>query len=235
MSGPTSSPRSVPRRTAVLSVLAAVLAAAVVITVVVITLTRADDDGSATSSSSTSALAQGGPAGSTTASPESTTGSTTSSGLTTESSTETSTESPTPATAATTEPTAPAPWEEAGEEAGVPTPSADELTGIVHLLTATDADDAEKSRYLEAEDAIVVPQTVSRIGLFRAPRGGSEVTGPVTREGDTATAQLHAWSQGIPDVSMQITFVRRDGTWRLSSSSVCSGVRTIGLPIYCNA
>jgi hypothetical protein len=117
----------------------------------------------------------------------------------------------------------------------VPTPGTDELTDIVHLLTASDASDAEKEKYLESTDALIVPQTVSRVGLFRAPRGGSEITGPVERDGDTVTAHLNAWSQGIPDVSLPITFVYRDGTWRLSSASVCTGVRTVGLPVYCNA
>lgn len=123
----------------------------------------------------------------------------------------------------------------ADASSGVPTPTPEELSEIVYFLTATDAPDEEKKRYLEAEDAIIVPQTVSRTGIFRAPRGGSEVTGPVTREGDTVTAQLHSWSQGIPDVNIPIQFIYRDGTWRLASSSICLGVQTVGLPIYCNA
>ena len=49
------------------------------------------------------------------------------------------------------------------------------------------------------------------------------------------TARLHASSAGIPDVAMPIVFVRRDGNWRLSSDSLCQGVRTLGLPIFCNA
>jgi hypothetical protein len=116
-----------------------------------------------------------------------------------------------------------------------PDPSVDDLNGIVTFLTATDASDDAKRRNIESADALIVPQTVSRIGLFRAPRGGARITGPVERDGDRVTAQLNAHSTGIPDVSMPVDFVYVDGTWRLASSSICQGVSTIGLPIYCNA
>ena len=55
------------------------------------------------------------------------------------------------------------------------------------------------------------------------------------RNGDTITVQLHSFSAGIPDISMPINFVYKDGNWRLASSSMCQGVKTVGLPIYCNA
>ncbi|WP_406604869.1 hypothetical protein [Corynebacterium kroppenstedtii] len=116
-----------------------------------------------------------------------------------------------------------------------PNPSLDELNGIVYFLTATDASDEAKKANIEAPDAVVVPKTVSRIGLFRAPRGGSRLTGPMERNGDTITVQLHSFSAGIPDISMPINFVYKDGNWRLASSSMCQGVKTVGLPIYCNA
>lgn len=116
-----------------------------------------------------------------------------------------------------------------------PNPSLDELNGIVYFLTATDASDEAKKANIEAPDAVVVPKTVSRIGLFRAPRGGSRLTGPMERNGDTITVQLHSFSAGIPDISMPIDFVYKDGNWRLASSSMCQGVKTVGLPIYCNA
>ncbi|WP_296103156.1 hypothetical protein [uncultured Corynebacterium sp.] len=116
-----------------------------------------------------------------------------------------------------------------------PDPSLDELNGIVYFLTATDASDEAKKANIEAPDAVVVPKTVSRIGLFRAPRGGSRLTGPMERNGDTITVQLHSFSAGIPDISMPINFVYKDGNWRLASSSMCQGVKTVGLPIYCNA
>ena len=114
-------------------------------------------------------------------------------------------------------------------------PTIEELNGIVHFLTATDASDSAKTRNIEAPDAVVVPKTVSRIGLFRAPRGGSTVSGPIKRDGNRITVHLDAHSAGIPTVSMPITFVYKDGNWRLASSSMCAGVRTLGLPIYCNA
>ncbi|MDN8623907.1 MULTISPECIES: hypothetical protein [Corynebacterium] len=116
-----------------------------------------------------------------------------------------------------------------------PNPSLDELNGIVYFLTATDASDEAKKANIEAPDAVVVPKTVSRIGLFRAPRGGSRLTEPMERHGDTITVQLHSFSAGIPDISMPIDFVYKDGNWRLASSSMCQGVKTVGLPIYCNA
>lgn len=120
-------------------------------------------------------------------------------------------------------------------------PSLEDLNNIVYFLTATDAPDAAKARNIESQDAIIVPQTVSRIGLFRAPRGGSRVTGPIEHgsnggnSGNSITVQLTAFSAGIPDVSMPINFVYLNGTWRLANSSLCNGVRTVGLPIYCNA
>ena len=114
-------------------------------------------------------------------------------------------------------------------------PTLDELNGIVFALTATDLSDETKARNIEVSDAIIVPQTVSRVGLFRAPRGGSRLHGPIDRNGDRLTVRLEAYSAGIPNVSMPITFVYTGGNWRLASESLCAGVRTVGLPIYCNA
>lgn len=114
-------------------------------------------------------------------------------------------------------------------------PTVEELGGIITFLTATDASDEAKARNIESADALIVPTTVSRIGLFRAPRGSSSLSGPLQRDGDRITAHLTARSAGIPDVSTSVTFVRIGGNWRLSNSSLCSGVRAVGLPIYCNA
>lgn len=115
-------------------------------------------------------------------------------------------------------------------------PTIAQLNDLVYFLVATPAADEAKARNLEGgQGAVVVPQTVYRVGFFRAPRGGSRVSGPLERDGDRITAQLRASSAGIPDVAMPIVFVRRDGNWRLSSDSLCQGVRTLGLPIFCNA
>lgn len=130
-----------------------------------------------------------------------------------------------------------APAEPIGEGYAVTSqdPTLDELNGIVFALTATDLSDETKARNIEVPDAIIVPQTVSRVGLFRAPRGGSRLHGPIDRNGDRLTVRLEAYSAGIPNVSMPITFVYTGGNWRLASESLCAGVRTVGLPIYCNA
>ncbi len=115
-------------------------------------------------------------------------------------------------------------------------PTVAQLNDLVYFLVATSAADEAKARNLEGgQGAVVVPQTVYRVGFFRAPRGGSRVSGPLERDGERITARLHASSAGIPDVAMPIVFVRRDGNWRLSSDSLCQGVRTLGLPIFCNA
>lgn len=113
-------------------------------------------------------------------------------------------------------------------------PTIEDLNNIVFFLTTTDAPSEAKSRNIEVQEAIVVPQTVSRIGLFRAPRGGSLLTDPV-RNGNTITVNLHAYSAGIPNINMSIDFVYADGSWRLAALSMCKGVKTVGLPIYCNA
>ncbi|AGP31920.1 hypothetical protein [Corynebacterium terpenotabidum] len=221
-------PPTVDRRTILLSVLLSTLATSLVIALGIIALNSGDTGNQIVSLSPSAAGDAPADRSSTATSSATATASSRTTASTTSTGTPGGTGSGTGA-ASTTEPSS------GTSTTTVPTPTASELGEIVHLLTATDASDEEKSRYIEASDALIVPQTVSRIGLFRAPRGGSEVTGPVERDGDTVTAQLHAWSQGIPDVSMPIQFVYRDGTWRLSSSSICSGVRTVGLPIYCNA
>lgn len=114
-------------------------------------------------------------------------------------------------------------------------PSVDDLNAIIWFLVATDAPSSAKARNIETEQAIVVPDTVSRIGLFRAPRGGFRVSGPVRGGGDRITAHLNAFSQGTPEVSLDVDFVRVGGNWRLADSSMCNGVRAVGLPIHCNA
>lgn len=115
-------------------------------------------------------------------------------------------------------------------------PSLADLNNIVYFITATPASDEAKARNIEAGmGGVIVPKTVYNLGLFRAPRGWSRVTGPMQRSGDAITVQLHSFSSGMPGVDMPITFVRQDGVWKLASSSLCAGVRTVGLPIYCNA
>ena len=115
-------------------------------------------------------------------------------------------------------------------------PTLDDLNAIVHLLVATPSDDAAKARNLEAgTGGVVVPRTVYNLGIFRAPQGWKRITGPVERSGDTITATLHSESAGRPSIRTRVVFVKRDGNWKLSTRSVCEGVRTVGLPISCGA
>ncbi|WP_182347301.1 hypothetical protein [Tomitella gaofuii] len=114
-------------------------------------------------------------------------------------------------------------------------PTLADLNNLVYFITATAASDEAKARNIEAGmGGVIVPKTVYNLGLFRAPRGWSRVTGPVQRQGNRITVQLHSFSAGMPGVDMPIAFVRQGGVWKLASSSLCAGVRTVGLPIYCN-
>ena len=113
-------------------------------------------------------------------------------------------------------------------------PTLDDLNAIVHLLVATPAGDDAKARNLEAGmGGVVVPQTVYNLGIFRAPQGWKRITGPIEHAGDRITATLHSESVGRPSIRTRVVFVKRDGNWKLSTQSVCEGVRTVGLPIAC--
>lgn len=117
-----------------------------------------------------------------------------------------------------------------------PTPSLDDLNAIIHFLVATPASDAAKAENLEGgRAAVLIPQTVYRLGLFRAPLGWKEVSGPLELSQDRAVATLDSESAGRPGVHTRIQFVYRDGNWRLANASICEGVRTVGLPLECPA
>ncbi|AZA10731.1 hypothetical protein [Corynebacterium gerontici] len=117
-----------------------------------------------------------------------------------------------------------------------PNPSLDELNAIIHFLVATPASDEAKAANLEGgRAAVMIPQTVYRLGLFRAPLGWKEVTGPLELGQDRAVATLISESAGRPGVHTRIQFVYRDGNWRLANASICEGVRTVGLPLECPA
>ncbi|GGG80703.1 hypothetical protein [Corynebacterium pelargi] len=117
-----------------------------------------------------------------------------------------------------------------------PNPSLDELNAIIHFLVATPASDEAKAANLEGgRAAVLIPQTVYRLGLFRAPLGWKEVTGPLELGQDRAVATLISESAGRPGVHTRIQFVYRDGNWRLANASICEGVRTVGLPLECPA
>lgn len=115
-------------------------------------------------------------------------------------------------------------------------PSVQDLQNIVTFLVATPASDGAKAANVEGgQAAVVVPKTVYSLGLFRAPLGWHKVSGPLQRDGDRITAQLTSGSVGRPTIALPIVFKKIDGNWRLSAESLCRGVQTVGLNIYCNA
>ncbi|WP_442904624.1 hypothetical protein [Gordonia sp. (in: high G+C Gram-positive bacteria)] len=114
-------------------------------------------------------------------------------------------------------------------------PSLKELGNIVTFLVATNASDRAKAANVEGGmNAVVVPKTVYRLGLFRPPRGWHNVTGPLRQQGNSAKATLNSGSTGRPTIRLTIEFKKLDGNWKLSAKSLCTGVKTVGLNVYCN-
>ncbi|CAM3056467.1 hypothetical protein [Skermania piniformis] len=115
-------------------------------------------------------------------------------------------------------------------------PSLDDLDAIVEFLVETPASDEAKAANVEGGmDAVIVPKTVYALGLFRAPQGWNEMTGPLVQDGNRVTATLNSFSAGRPEIRMTIEFKKLAGNWKLSADSFCAGVKTVGLDIYCNA
>ncbi|AHH15443.1 hypothetical protein NONO_c06310 [Nocardia nova SH22a] len=113
-------------------------------------------------------------------------------------------------------------------------PTLADLNEQVRFLVETPASDEAKAANLEGGmNAVVVPRTVYNLGLFRAPKGWNEVTGPETHQGNEHTAILHSGSAGRPEITMRVSWKRVDGAWKLANSSLCEGVKTVGLPIPC--
>ncbi|MFM9379009.1 hypothetical protein [Gordonia sp. VNK21] len=114
-------------------------------------------------------------------------------------------------------------------------PSVQELDDIVEFLVETNASDEAKARNLEGGmDAVIVPKTVYNLGLFRAPKGWNKITEISAHDGDSIQARLQAGSSGRPTVNVTVEF-KKIGNWKLSNNSLCTGVKTVGLNIYCNA
>ena len=114
-------------------------------------------------------------------------------------------------------------------------PTLADLNDIVEFLVETPASDQAKAANVEGGmNAVIVPKTVYQLGLFRAPRGWNDVTGPLVQKGNSVTATLNSGSAGRPTIRMTIEFKKLDGNWRLAASSLCQGVKTVGLNIYCN-
>ncbi|GAB17535.1 hypothetical protein GOEFS_035_00670 [Gordonia effusa NBRC 100432] len=115
-------------------------------------------------------------------------------------------------------------------------PTLGDLNDIVEFLVETPASDQAKAANVEGGmNSVVVPRTVYQLGLFRAPRGWNDVTGPLVQKGNSVTATLNSGSAGRPTIKMTIEFKRLDGNWKLAASSLCRGVKTVGLNIYCNS
>ncbi|RDI55300.1 hypothetical protein [Nocardia mexicana] len=113
-------------------------------------------------------------------------------------------------------------------------PTLDDLNAQVRFLVETPASDEAKAANLEGGmNAVVVPRTVYNLGLFRAPKGWNEVTGPETHNGNEHTATLHSNSTGRPGIVMKVTWKRVDGAWKMANSSLCEGVKVVGLAIPC--
>src|SRR5690606_27237871 len=96
------------------------------------------------------------------------------------------------------------------------------------------SDQAKAANVEGGMNAVIVPKTVYQLGLFRAPRGWNEVTGPLVQKGNSVTATLNSGSAGRPTIRMTIEFKKLDGNWKLAANSLCQGVKTVGLNIYCN-
>ncbi|NMO00748.1 hypothetical protein HH308_05905 [Gordonia sp. TBRC 11910] len=115
-------------------------------------------------------------------------------------------------------------------------PTLADLNDIVEFIVETPASDEAKAANVEGGmSAVVVPRTVYQLGLFRAPRGWNDVTGPLVQRGNSVTATLNSGSAGRPTIRMTIEFKRLGGNWKLAASSMCQGVKAVGLNIYCNS
>ncbi|WP_085995190.1 hypothetical protein [Nocardia paucivorans] len=114
-------------------------------------------------------------------------------------------------------------------------PTLEDLDAQVAFLIETPASDDAKAANLEGgHKAVVVARTLYNLGLFRAPLGSNEITGPETHEGNVHTAMLRSKTVGRPDLVARVVWKRIDGVWKLSNSSVCEGVKAVGLAMSCD-
>ncbi|MFD6163144.1 hypothetical protein ACFWF7_21915 [Nocardia sp. NPDC060256] len=114
-------------------------------------------------------------------------------------------------------------------------PTLDDLHAQVVFLIETPASDEAKAANMEGGmRAVVVARTLYNTGLFRAPIGSNDITGPETHDGNVHTAMLRSKSAGRPDLVARVVWKRIDGVWKLSNSSVCEGIRAVGLAIACD-
>lgn len=114
-------------------------------------------------------------------------------------------------------------------------PTLEDLHAQVAFLIETPASDEAKAANLEGGmKAVVVARTLYNLGLFRAPLGSNQITGPETQNGNVHTAMLRSKTAGRPDLVARVVWKRIDGVWKLSNSSVCEGVKAVGLAMACD-
>jgi len=114
-------------------------------------------------------------------------------------------------------------------------PTLEDLDAQVAFLIEKPASDEAKAANMEGGmRAVVVARTLYNIGLYRAPRGSNEITGPETHDGNVHTAMLRSKTAGQPDLVARVVWKRIDGVWKLSNSSVCEGVKAVGLAMACD-
>ncbi|WP_067534270.1 hypothetical protein [Nocardia crassostreae] len=106
---------------------------------------------------------------------------------------------------------------------------------VVFLIETPGVSTEAKAANMEGGmGAAAVADTLYNSGMFRAPLGSSEITGPETHDGDVHTAMLRSKTAGRPDLTARVVWKRIDGVWKLSNSSVCEGIRAIGLSMSCD-
>ncbi|WP_405490354.1 hypothetical protein [Nocardia sp. NBC_00511] len=106
---------------------------------------------------------------------------------------------------------------------------------VVYLIETPGVSDEAKAANMEGGmGAVPVADALYNTGLFRAPYGSNEITGPETQDGDIHTAMLRTKSVGRPDITARVVWKRIDGVWKLANSSVCEGIQAVGLSMSCN-
>ena len=115
-------------------------------------------------------------------------------------------------------------------------PTLDDLHDqVVFLIETPGVSDEAKAANMEGGmRAVAVADALYNTGMFRAPYGSNEITGPETQDGNVHTAMLRTRSVGRPDITARVVWKRIDGVWKLSNSSVCEGVKAVGLSMSCD-
>ncbi|UGT44624.1 hypothetical protein LTV02_15060 [Nocardia yamanashiensis] len=115
-------------------------------------------------------------------------------------------------------------------------PTVDDLHDqVVFLIETPGVSDEAKAANMEGGmGAVAVANALYNTGLFRAPYGSNEISGPETHDGNVHTAMLRTKSVGRPDITARVVWKRIDGVWKLSNSSVCEGIQAVGLSMSCD-